>query len=461
MMTGVETYTPRVLIYDRKGGFGSLQKYNQLFGDETSEDPLSWDQGVSNSVGALPTHPYQQQLDRPPGDAMDVDAADQLDETVEVWSDFNRIFYHPRSINPINTHPINGIARFDAYPAGCEAFRDNEKEMDTFDENFRFFAEECDQLQGFQVLTGVDDAYGGFGAGLLDAIRSEFPKTPIITYGLSDRHEDHETRRTINRAMGLTTLSDQSSLYVPLYTPQSLNPNQHLIHPNYSLPYHTSAILSAAIETASLPYRLKKKAWSMADMIGQLNWQGSTKLAMLSSSFPLPFSANGYEPGFELSLYNLSTLTQQPSETVFGESVVARGIPTSARGDRAAYFERLFSGFNDESSPCHQRSIVDISYPLAHSYPRFFSSLLNDQGLISQQKQIIAPVQVPMLTHLFTGSALHESLEKEVWKLGKVQSKDLVEFNYGDFGLTREDFLETKENLISLSDAYRTDDDMM
>ena len=37
---GSDTFTPRTVIYDLKGGFGSLRKYNALY--ELSEDnPLS------------------------------------------------------------------------------------------------------------------------------------------------------------------------------------------------------------------------------------------------------------------------------------------------------------------------------------------------------------------------------------------------------------------------------------
>lgn len=36
---GSETYTPRTLIYDLKGAFGSLRKYNALYELSTDADP--------------------------------------------------------------------------------------------------------------------------------------------------------------------------------------------------------------------------------------------------------------------------------------------------------------------------------------------------------------------------------------------------------------------------------------
>jgi hypothetical protein len=39
---GIETYTPRALIYDLKGSFGSLKKYNKLFEQEAEANNDSW-----------------------------------------------------------------------------------------------------------------------------------------------------------------------------------------------------------------------------------------------------------------------------------------------------------------------------------------------------------------------------------------------------------------------------------
>jgi hypothetical protein len=196
-MQGHLVYTPRVLIYDLKGGFGSMQKYNKLFGGEASDTQVPWEQGVNRIDRGVIKSRYQQELDRMESERdsnMSLDVIQHLDESVNNWSDFNRIYYHPRSINPIVTHQMdNDITPFDNYTIGRQAYEDNEKETDIFEENLRFFVEECDNMQGFQILTDVDDAFGGFTEGLLNNIRDEFLKTPIITYGLSDSHAQYRT----------------------------------------------------------------------------------------------------------------------------------------------------------------------------------------------------------------------------------------------------------------------------
>lgn len=185
------------MIYDLKDGFGSLQKYNRLFSGTDDDNNVLWDQGINKVDRGTSKHQYQQELDRMENENdinMNTSVITDLDRTVNNWSDYNRIYYHPRTINPITTHQIDdAVSPFDTYVIGRQAYRDNEKEMDIFDENFRFFVEECDSLQGFQILTDIDDGFGGFTEGLLNDIRDEFGKTSVLTYGLSDSKAYYRT----------------------------------------------------------------------------------------------------------------------------------------------------------------------------------------------------------------------------------------------------------------------------
>lgn len=40
--------------------------------------------------------------------------------------------------------------------------------------------------QGFQLLTTTFDGFGGFARSLIEDIRDEYPKTPILTFGFSN-----------------------------------------------------------------------------------------------------------------------------------------------------------------------------------------------------------------------------------------------------------------------------------
>ncbi|KAI9338876.1 tubulin domain-containing protein [Pilaira anomala] len=483
--SGVTTYTPRALIYDLKGGFGSMQKYNRLFNTEDDHQQVTWEQGVNRIDRSVPKSQYQHELDRMETENdpnVNLDIIQQLDSSVNNWSDYNRIYYHPRSINPIVTHQMdNEITPFDNYTIGRQAYTENEREVDIFEDNFRFFVEECDNLQGFQIFSDVDDAFGGFTESLLDNIRDEYLKTPIMTYGLSDSHAEYRTDRhkqkiILNRAFGMTRLAELSSIYIPIYTPTMTAVKTSGLSPylyfNEFSRYHTSAIIAAAIETNSLPYRLKTNSITMAETISKLNWVRNTSLASLSVSLPLPITKNGYIETIETltkpqqlrpTLSLLDRLSTLEKIDTYGESIVTRGLPKNMQG-QSEYLEKLLKDFKDENDPLQSRFSLDTSFPLPDSFPRIFTNRVQTDGLVVNNPDYttIDPAKsVPAMTRLVSGSMLKATVDQQLKNLEKIRFADFFEYSQGECALSKEDFLETKEALISLSDVYTNDDDNM
>jgi len=76
---------------------------------------------------------------------------------------------------------------FENWTAGVDLFNSLDKEHDLLDRDLRVFAEEADQLQGIQMMGGIDDAWGGFAARYLDRIRDEYRKTAVWFWGSEDR----------------------------------------------------------------------------------------------------------------------------------------------------------------------------------------------------------------------------------------------------------------------------------
>jgi Tubulin domain len=107
--------------------------------------------------------------------------------SVRYWSDFNRVYYHPRSIVQLNEYELNSsLMPFEDWTMGEDLFRDLDKEHDLLDRDIRPFAEECDQLRALQIFTGSDDAWGGFASRYVDRIRDEYGKTGIWVWALED-----------------------------------------------------------------------------------------------------------------------------------------------------------------------------------------------------------------------------------------------------------------------------------
>ena len=108
-------------------------------------------------------------------------------ENVRYWSDFNRVYYHPRSIVQLNDYELNSqIAPFESWAAGEELFRSIDNENDVLDRDLRPLAEECDSLSAFQIFTGADDAWGGFAARYLDRVRDEFGRKSVWVWASED-----------------------------------------------------------------------------------------------------------------------------------------------------------------------------------------------------------------------------------------------------------------------------------
>ncbi|KAI8094975.1 tubulin domain-containing protein [Gilbertella persicaria] len=397
---------------------------------------------------------------------MDQAVLDDLDLVVHNWSDYNRIYYHPRSVNPIVTHQMdNDITPFDNYTIGRQAYVENEKEVDIFEDNFRFFVEECDRLQGFHLLTDVDDAFGGFTEGLLHHIRDEFAKTPIITFGMSDsfapyRTQRHQQKIMLNRSLGLTRLAELSSIYQCGLSPY--------VQFNEMSRYHTSAMIAAALETHSLPYRLKQNSITMADTVSQLNWVRNTRLAALSVCLPLPILKTGYTDTLNMLKPNemkpmlslLDKVSKEMKKDVYGEVTVARGLLDNPQ-DQERYLESLYADFKDTNDPLQSRFSLDCPLPLPDSYPRLFTSRVNLDGFIDPRLSTERPQQASVLTHLASGSELKASIDQHVFNMNSIHINDFWEYTQGEYGLSREDFLETKEKLMTLSDVYNTEDDDM
>ncbi len=108
-------------------------------------------------------------------------------EDVNYWSDYNRVFYHPRSIVQLSEYEQNAqLMPFETWELGEELFHSLDGEHDLLDRDTRPFIEECDQLQGLQIITCADDAWGGFAARYLDRLRDEFGKKSIWVWALED-----------------------------------------------------------------------------------------------------------------------------------------------------------------------------------------------------------------------------------------------------------------------------------
>jgi len=415
---GGETFTPRTLIYDLKGGFGSLRKINALYEIEEPAAPQGLWTGptIIQRQAAIEQSAYQHSLDQ------GVDPPPLSTESVRYWSDFNRVYFHPKSIIQLDEYELgSALMPFENWNVGEELFSSLDKEHDVLDRDLRSFAEEADHMEGIQMIAGVDDAWGGFAARYIDRIRDEYGKTTVYFWGLEEglRSVPRKERFTqlSNTARSMSEIAPQASLFVPLTIPQTMLPNYVMIDTKSR--WHVGGLLSTAYETMTLPSRLRLGNGSRAsldELVNVLNVNGNQNIAKVRMSIDQKDAPNGHHGSARLKIRAQSRDTRMPSQErrsetesfsqadqelkTFDMDFFPSEVNEQSRGQRAVKEPHVFGqaethraddqkeneiGETAEEAgherarrraaglPIIQRTRVSLSYPLLDSFPHIFA----------------------------------------------------------------------------------------
>ncbi|KAI9660477.1 MAG: mtDNA inheritance, partitioning of the mitochondrial organelle [Bathelium mastoideum] len=383
---GSETYTPRTVIYDLKGGFGSLRKINALYAAE--EDPIS--QGLWNGPTVphrqtpIPPSTYQQHLDA------GLDPPPLTTSSVRYWSDYNRVFYHPKSIVQIAEYELQSqLVPFEQWDVGEELFINLDREHDLLDRDLRPFAEECDQLQGLQVIAGVDDAWGGFATRYLERMRDEFGKASIWVWGLVEGNEaarEKQLQRLVNSAKSMQQITALASVYVPMTSIPSPLPSYAKMD-NSSL-WHTSALQATALESMTLPARLRTVAEARTTFAGleaAFTNHGNRKIASLGMSVANPDQLKERMRTDDEETLDISLLPSSPQGPqrlgskahLFGSAEALRGPWESDEDVKGANLE---SKGRFHIGPTIRKCQTAQLFPQLSSFPPIFVTLSPESG---------------------------------------------------------------------------------
>lgn len=347
---------PRTIIYDLKGGFGSLRKINPLYEPETEpgyseaassvwyvlkvSDATHHKFSCSSHIARSGQSVIQKQTPVEPGAyQMSLDAGTQpthlTSSTVRYWSDFSRVFYHPKSLVQLYDFELDSTIRpFERFSAGTELFQSLEKDEDIVDRDFRPFAEECDRMQGIQALATLDDAWGGFATRYLDSLRDEYPKTCLWLWGLQrpmvDVPREKRHLRMSNMAQSIAHACSAASMVVPLTIPEGGLPRSFSVDPESS--WHVSATFATAIESGTLESRMAVKGdrqpTSLWDIVESLNTGGNQNLSRTRMGVG-PSGSDQAQEGKVVDFFGLGYLKGHPYKSrkgrVFGQLSSLRG----------------------------------------------------------------------------------------------------------------------------------------
>lgn len=507
------TYTPRLVACDLKGSLNTLREEGILYDvGEKDEVDIKWESDVTlHKAEQAKKNRFLTDLDREaPGDvdyntagkdedekekavppdvmphktAVTLDVAEpyNLDNSITVWSDFLRPYFHPKSLCVVNQYRHQSESEpFNVFGNGLDVYRSHSWH-ESFEDKLHFFLEDCDNIQGFHIMIDTHDAFMGLASGSVEELAEEystkglmiFASAPVPSPGISYRQNHY---RLLNSLLGYEKLYAHASMIIPMSLDDQIwskSPHPKIFpYLNYKsdLNYHTSAILAATLDTVTMPYRVVRSPALMTHMIQALTPLGR-KIISLQSSLPFPLHTGETLIDSIMKYKNevpWQSLTPYcPASAISdGQSVVLRGISNSQlKGPRKPSIheafgkcdtiEELLQVYLVETTSTSLNAVCHLQQPLKISapFPNIFQHNVSAGGFIQEAKRPM-PTQVesvPVFSSLQSTATSGNILEVLLSETAKLNIRKYHRFL--ESGLEQDDYVEIRENLQTVQDGY-------
>uniref|UniRef100_H2ZRB4 Misato Segment II tubulin-like domain-containing protein n=1 Tax=Ciona savignyi TaxID=51511 RepID=H2ZRB4_CIOSA len=213
---GDVTFTPRLVFVDLKQNLGSLSSQGKLYSETNNVFEIpTWDKhceviaserNVRNEFIEdlyLEDESYRNNSDC----CKAKDKEYKLDGQIDYWSDFKRLHYHPRSALTIDARdPLGGV---------------DPKVSFNVEETVRFYAEECDTLQGFQFL--CDASSCDLLSPTLEHLTQDYHGKSLHVYPVQPIHQRQSLSEIRTHDLSVLFSLSESIKNSSIVSPMSLN----------------------------------------------------------------------------------------------------------------------------------------------------------------------------------------------------------------------------------------------
>ncbi|SCU79643.1 LAFA_0B04566g1_1 [Lachancea sp. 'fantastica'] len=322
------SYSPRALLWDARNGVGSLGLHEYETSHDYYFDPnRKPEEATQDGVQVIQTH---QRIPKSEFQTA-IDSSGILpelnDTNTKYWSDYSKLVFGSSNLNTLKDwyHNVDDPslpdfqdqhqAYFNSYEVGYNEFK-SQYSADFIDEKLHWQLEACDGLQGINLLSELDNGWGGFSSSLLLEVRDELPKTDILTWGFNKddalslekpvRSSKTNFDLICNKIRSTISLVRDSQLFFPMYS----DPQQSMWRSAGA-----ATLLFDAVNAVS-SNRVAEDCVSLGQIAGMLT-QGETRRNVVSqlNANGIDFSFYSHVPKLKTTgdeLYNQLTISRDP-----------------------------------------------------------------------------------------------------------------------------------------------------
>ena len=478
------TYTPRLLLVDLKESCGYLKQEGTLYDIPRYQgtECLLWDEEkveVTQEEPATKT-PFVKSLEEP-SETSEPTSYD-LEDHINSWVDYLVPRFHPRTVNIVKQYKHECTTQpFDVFTYGRNLWN-AEKFSEDFCDRIRAYVEDCDLMQGFQIILDSVDGFAGLGASCMQYLRDEYGKS-ILSFPCMDSKKTEPSMsnlvQALNTALCWQQIGEYSSLFSPLCCgqtgwpqPGDPRPFNHLIY-DAELNYHSSALLATALDTLTLRYRRKEYPnVVLSDLCADLNKLGR-KAAATSLSLPFPMVAKmdliDVLDEFEGNIWTSLTPSCDIPMDKNMQSVVLRGIPEDRLKRSGPQAMKQMSKPAYRCSTVHEMmtlylactchasatylSTISSALNVKEPFPKIFSNDITETGDIAKWPVGSDVKSVPVMAGLHSGNTLGTMYESLHVQLSKIRSIKKF-YAFMESGLEEDEFKECLNHLLDCKENY-------